>query len=209
VQILFAVGTTKINMEPETESRSSLATSHHNRNKVHNIANQIRLTGWITLWVQLALALVSGLLLLFASTGRNFADKSNPGLGIGVFWAVGGILLLLFSVFWDFRYTRIGKRLDNPNPTLHPSKADTTRAIRMGILVSLVGIFITILGAGTSVSVLVAKAVSQPPGVAITDPNKIIRALDVFIVVANINGIAAHFFGTIASMWLLEKVHQH
>jgi hypothetical protein len=59
------------------------------------------------------------------------------------------------------------------------------------------------------VSVLVAKAVSQPPGVAITDPNKIIRALDVFIVVANINGIAAHFVGTVASIWLLEKVHQH
>ena len=132
---------------PESEVRSSLATSHHNRNKVHIIANQIRLTGWVMLWVQLALALVCGLLLLFASPGRNFTDQSNPGLGIGVFWAVGGIILLLFSVFWDFRYTRIGRSLDNPNPTLHPSKADTTRAIRMGIIVSLVGILITILGA--------------------------------------------------------------
>ncbi|MDB9322198.1 DUF3611 family protein [Nodularia spumigena CS-591/04] len=196
-------------MKPETESRSSLATSHHSRNKIPKIAHQIRLTGWVMLWVQLALALVSGLLLLFSSTGRNFANQPNPGLGIGVIWAIIGILLLLFSVFWDFRYTRIGRRLGNINPTLHPSKADTTRAIRMGILVSLIGIFITILGAGTSVSVLVAKAVSQPPGVAITDPNKIIRALDVFIVVANINGIAAHFVGTVASIWLLEKVHQH
>ncbi|WP_201253412.1 DUF3611 family protein [Nodularia spumigena] len=196
-------------MKPETESRSSLATSHHSRNKIPKIAHQIRLTGWVMLWVQLALALVSGLLLLFSSTGRNFANQPNPGLGIGVIWAIIGILLLLFSVFWDFRYTRIGRRLGNINPTLHPSKADTTRAIRMGILVSLVGIFIAILGAGTSVSVLVAKAVSQPPGVAITDPNKIIRALDVFIVVANINGIAAHFVGTVASIWLLEKVHQH
>ncbi|MEA5515096.1 DUF3611 family protein [Nodularia sp. UHCC 0506] len=203
------MGTTKINMEPETETRSSLATSHHNRNRIPKIAHQIRLTGWVMLWVQLSLALVSGLLLLFASTGRNFANQPNPGLGIGVIWAIIGILLLLFSVFWDFRYTRIGRRLGNINPTLHPSKADTTRAIRMGILLSLIGILITILGAGISVSVLVAKAVSQPPGVAITDPNKIIRALDVFIVVANINGIAAHFIGTVASMWLLEKVHQH
>jgi hypothetical protein len=161
------------------------------------------------LWVQLALALVSGLLLLFASTGRDFADKSNPGLGVGVFWAVIGVLLLLFGVFWDFRYTRLGRRLDNPNPTLHPSKADTITTIRMGILISLVGMLLTLLGAGSSVSVLVAKVVSQPPGVAIVNPNKIIRALDVFIVVANINGIAAHFVGIVASMWLLEKVHQH
>lgn len=195
-------------MEPNTEVRS-LVPSHHNRNRQHKIATQIRLTGWITLWVQLALALVCGLLLLFASPGREFAQQPNPGLGIGVFWVVTSILLLLFSIFWDFRYTRIGRRLDNPNPTLHPSKADTTRAIRMGVMVGLVGILLSILGATTSVSVLVAKAVSQPPGVAITDPNKIIRALDVFIVVANINGIAAHFVGTVASLWLLEKVHQH
>ncbi|MDH6103045.1 DUF3611 family protein [Chrysosporum ovalisporum ANA283AFssAo] len=194
-------------MQPHTEVRSLVRS--HARTSKHKIANQIRLTGWMMLWVQLALALVSGLLLLFASTGRDFVGQSNPGLGIGVFWAVTGILLLLFSVFWDFRYTRIGRRLDNPNPTLHPSKADTTRAIRMGILVSLVGMLLTILGAGTSVSLLVAKVVSQPPGVAIISPNKIIRALDVFIVVANINGIAAHYIGAVASMWLLEKVHQH
>ncbi|MDB9445553.1 DUF3611 family protein [Anabaena sp. CS-542/02] len=195
-------------MEPNTEVRS-LVPSHHNRNRQHKIATQIRLTGWITLWVQLALALVCTLLLLFASPGREFAQQPNPGLGIGVFWVVTSILLLLFSIFWDFRYTRIGRRLDNPKTSLHPSKADTTRAIRMGVMVGLLGILLSILGATTSVSVLVAKAVSQPPGVAITDPNKIIRALDVFIVVANINGIAAHFVGTVASIWLLEKVHQH
>lgn len=181
--------------------------SHHDRNRLHQIANHIRLTGWITLWVQLALALVSGLLLIFASTGRNFADQSHTGLGIGVFWAITAILLLLLSVLWDFRYTRLGKRLDNRNPILHPSKAETTRAIRMGVLVGLVGILISILGATTSVGVLVAKAVSQPPGMAITDPNKIIRALDVFIVVSNINGIIAHFIGLVASLWLLEKVN--
>ncbi|YAF96643.1 MAG: DUF3611 family protein [Nodularia sp. CChRGM 3473] len=194
------------NIQTETKTQGrSLVPSH----PLQRIAHNIRLTGWITLWVQLALALVSGLSLLFAATGREFADRSNPGLGIGIFWAISGILVLLFGVFWDFRYTRIGRRLANPNPTLHPSKADTTRAIRLGIMVGLVGLLVTILGAGVSVSVLVAKAVSQPPGVAITDPNKIIRALDVFIVVANINGIAAHFVGVVASMWLLERVHQH
>ena len=214
--ILFAMGAKVKNMQPETEVQSSpqaergssLARTHIKPSK-HKIANQIRLSGWIILWIQLALALVSSLLLIFAGSGRDFADRSSPGLGIGVFWAAIGIVLLLFNVFWDFRYTRIGRKLDNPNPTLHPSKADTIRAIRLGIMVSLVGILMMILGAGTSVGVLVAKAVSQPPGVAITDPTKIIRAMDVFIVVANINGIAAHYIGTVAAMWLLEKVHQH
>lgn len=173
------------------------------------IANTLYLTGWITLWVQLALALVSGLVLMVARTGREFAEQSHPALGVGVFWAGLGILVLLFSVYWDFRYTRFGKRLLNPKVEIHPSKADTVGMIRLGIVASLIGILLTILGAGATASVLVAKAVSQPPGVAITDPNRIIRALDVFVMVANINGIGAHFVGTVASLWLLDRVSKH
>jgi hypothetical protein len=74
---------------------------------------------------------------------------------------------------------------------------------------SLVGILLNLLGGGATLGVLVAKAVSQPPGVAITDPNRIIRGLDVFVMVANINGIAAHFVGNVASLWLIDQVHRH
>ncbi|BAY19012.1 hypothetical protein NIES2109_51780 [Nostoc sp. HK-01] len=189
-------------MQTETEAKT-LAPS------LHAIGNTIRWTGWITFWLQLGLAVVSGIAVLFASTGRGFADQPNAGLGVGIFWAVCGIVALLFSVYWDFRYTRLGKQLENPNHALHPSKADTIAAIRLGLVVSLVGILLTLLGAGSTLGVLVAKSISQPPGVAITDPNKIIRALDVFVAVANINGITAHFFGAVASLWLLERVHKH
>ncbi|MEA5617984.1 DUF3611 family protein [Cronbergia sp. UHCC 0137] len=189
-------------MQIESEARS-LAP------RLQGIAKTIRLTGWITFWVQLAFGVVSGLALLFASTGRRFAEKPNTGLGIGVFWAVCGIIILFVSLYWDFRYTRFGRKLANPNPTLHPSKADTMWSVRVGAILGLVGIFLTLLGAESTVGVFVAKSLSQPPGVAITEPNKIIRALDVFVMVANINGIAAHFVGTVASLWLLERVNPH
>ncbi|MBD2448574.1 DUF3611 family protein [Nostoc sp. FACHB-152] len=189
-------------MQTETEVRT-VAPS------LQGIGNTIRLTGWVTFWIQLGLAVVSGITVLFAYTGRNFTDQPNAGLGIGVFWAIAGIIALLFSVYWDFRYTRLGKRLGNPNHALHPSKADTIAALRLGLIVSLVGILLTLLGTGSTLGVLVAKSISQPPGVAITDPNKIIRALDVFVAVANINGITAHFIGTVASLWLIERVNKH
>ncbi|ADI63786.1 DUF3611 family protein [Trichormus azollae] len=198
-----------MNMHTESE----VPSHHHDQPslapKLQDIAKTISFTGWITVWVQLVLLIVSGLALLFAATGRDFAQQQNTGLGVGIFWGVCGIVVLLFSVYWNFRYTRLGKRLANPNITLHPSKAETVRAMRLGIMVSLVGILISILGAGATVGVLVAKSVSQPPGVAITDPYRIIRAMDVFVEVANINSIAAHFLSTVASLWLLEKVNHH
>lgn len=185
--------------------------SHHEKPsippKIKDIAKTIRLTGWITLWVQLVLLVVCSLSLLFASTGRDFSQQPNPGLKLGIFWGVCAILLILFSVYWNYRYTRFAKRLANPNPSLHPSKTETIKAIKIGIIASLVGILISLLGSGATLSVLVAKAVSQPPGAAITDPFRIIRAMDVLVEVANFNGIIAHFIGTVTSLWLLERVH--
>ncbi|MBH8574085.1 DUF3611 family protein [Nostocaceae cyanobacterium CENA369] len=189
-------------MQTESEVRSLAPATK-------GIGNTIRLTGWIAFWAQLGIAVVSGIALLFAATGRGFTDQANPGLGVGIFWAVCAVLVLLFGVYWDYRYTRIGKSLENLNPALHPSKADTTKTIRLAIIVSLVGILLAILGSGATIAVLVAKSISQPPGVAITDPDKIIRALDVFVMLGNITAITGNFLGTIASIWLLEQVHKH
>jgi Protein of unknown function (DUF3611) len=197
-------------MEAETDAH--LHTSRQNllpAPSLYGIANTIRLTGWITLWVQLALAVVAGLTLLFALTGKSFSNQPSSSLGIGIFWAMCGIVALLFSVYLDFRYTHLGKQLANSNPSLHPSKTDTIGAIQLGIIVSLIGILLTLIGASATLGVFVAKSLSQPPGVAITDPNKIIRALDVFVMVANVNGIVAHYIGAVASIWLFERVHQH
>ncbi len=49
---------------------------------------------------------------------------------------------------------------------------------------------------------LIGKTVSQPPGIAITDPNKIVRALDVFVLLVNINLLFGHFTGAAVASWL-------
>ena len=171
------------------------------------ISNIFRLVGWIAFWVGLGLSVASGIALLFAISGRNFANEANPALGVGIFWAICGLLALLFGVFLSFRYTRIAKGLANPNSAVHPSKADTVQVLRLALITGLVGILLCLLGGGASLGVLLAKSVSQPPGVAITDPYKIIRALDVFVVLANFNGIAGHFVNLVAALGLLKWVH--
>lgn len=174
-----------------------------------NMANTLRITGMISFWLQLGLATTCAISLIFSITGRNFSQETNQGIGIGIFWAIVGTLLLGFNIYLAFRYGRIGKRLLHPKSELHPKKSDTLRLLKLGIITSSSGIFLNLLGAGATIGVLIAKAVSQPPGVAITDPNQIIRGLDVFVTVANVNGIAAHFAGNVACLWLLERVYRH
>ncbi|NES96571.1 MAG: DUF3611 family protein [Desertifilum sp. SIO1I2] len=174
--------------------------------RIRDIANAFRVTGWASFWIQLGLLAVSSIALLFATTGQNFAEGAITGLGIGIFWGVCGIVLLGFALFLALRYTQIANRLLGQDAKIRPKKADTIRLLQIGLIASLAGILLSLFGAGSAVGVLVAKTVSQPPGVAITDPNKIVRALDVFVVVANICGVTGHYVGTVAALWLLKRV---
>ncbi len=178
--------------------------------KIQKIAHTFSWYGWLSLWLQLALAFSSVLILLFAASGRRFSPDTSTGIGVGIFWSVCSFLTLWATISFAFRYTRIAKGLlGEADAPLPPRKAKTIQLLRLAIILGFVGILLGLLGAGSSLAVLIAKTVSQPPGMAITNPNRIVRALDVFVVVANFNLITAHFVGTTSSMWLLEKLHLH
>lgn len=191
--------------------------------KLGRVAAVLRIAGWVGLWIQLGLAAASSLMLVFAISGRNFSqatapvlgggiarvsEGTTPGLGIGVFWAVCGVLALLFTIYLAFGLTRLAKRLRNPDPAVHPKKAEVIRVLRLGAIAGLVGMLLTILGGGATLGVLLAKSIAQPQGVAIYDPNRIIRSLDIFVAMANMNGIAAHFIGTATSLGLLNWLYR-
>jgi hypothetical protein len=90
---------------------------------MQQVAASFRTIGWIGFWLQLGLAVVSALVLLFAMADPNFNLKaSNPMSGAGLFFAAGGLLMLGLSIYWAFRYTRIAKQLQASDSAIHPRK---------------------------------------------------------------------------------------
>lgn len=177
---------------------------------LRKIANTFRLCGWIGFWAQIAAAFLSGLTLLFTLSGQDFSPNSHSGTSVGIFWAICGILLLVIEIVFHFQYVRIAKSLlHEPGAILHPKRHETMRFVRWGAWLGVIGMVIGLFGSGAGVGVLVAKTVSQPPGVAIVDPNRIVRAMDVFIVLANLNLIAAHLIGAAISFWLVDRIHYY
>jgi hypothetical protein len=193
--------------------------------KLEQIATILGIAGWSSFVLQTGLAAASSVLLLLAISGRTFnqaivpppgvappsataTQATTPGLGIGIFWAVCGVVALLFGCYLAFRLLRFAKRLRNPEPTIHPKRAKVMQILRLAVITGLVGMLLTILGTGATIGVLLAKSIAQPQGVAIYDPSRIIRSLDVFVVAANTTGVTAHFIGLIASLgvfnWLLR-----
>lgn len=179
---------------------------------LQRMANTFRLTGWIGFWVQLVLVTVSSLILLFAAVSGGPNDRinsTNPGTGPGLFFALCGILILCFSVYWCFRYTRIARQLQSSDPTVRPSKGNAIQAIRIGLIVNLAGMLLTLLGSEAIIGGLLAKSLAQAQGVTtIYDPSRLIQSLDIFVVQATTNIIAAQFAGIATSLWLLQRVNR-
>ncbi len=177
------------------------------------IAQAFRLAGWISFWSQVVLGSVAAVVLLFSGVSRDVAvANERTGTGLGIFFAFVGVITLAVSLFWAFRYTRIARQLQSSNPNNRPRKSDTIQLLRFGLIVNLAGLLITIVGALAIVGALLAKslAIPQTGGGALVqiEPSRIIRPLDIFVVQANTNTIAAHFAGLVASIWLLNRINR-
>jgi len=181
---------------------------------LQDVATAFRLGGWISFWAQLVLGVVSTLILLAASFSRDVGPQAqrSPGTGAGIVFAVSGVVTLGLSAYLAFRYTRIARRLQSGDSSSRPRKADTVQILRLGLLVNLVGMLLTILGAQAIAGTLIIRSLSLPQtglGAAIYNPQQLIRPLDIFVVQANTNTIAAHFSGLVISLFLLNRVSRH
>jgi protein-S-isoprenylcysteine O-methyltransferase Ste14 len=176
---------------------------------IQRVSSDLKWAGNIGFWVQLVLGVVSLVTVLFSAPSLSQA-KTSQGTGFGIFSAVCGLIVLAVSIYFSFRYTLIARMLQNPNTAERPRKADTLQVIRMGLIVNLVGMLLTIIGAEAIVGIVLLKALTLPTaggsGVIINDPSKFVNPLDLLIVQANTNTIAAHFAGIVTSLSLLNRI---
>lgn len=163
-----------------------------------------RLFSKISFWIQLALGAVSTIVLLLVIFSRNFSDINNPFIGLGIFLGVCGIIAVGIRIFWAYRYTVLAKRLQSSNSNLHPKKEEVIKVLRIGLIISLIGIGVGFLASVETVIAVLAKTLAQPQGVAVYNPETVVRSIDLLLILANVTIIGAHFLGSINSLGLVE-----
>lgn len=167
---------------------------------IRRISVNFRRVGWVGLWAQVVIGVISSLLFIVNALEPN-TDISSASADL--FTAVG-IVAIFVSAFWGFRYVRLGRKLTTSNPDLRPKPKDALRAVRIGILISLGGMLVTIFGAEAVVASLWLRSLRQVAtfgGIA-QDSTAFINAADIAVVFSVVNTIFAHFIGLCASLWL-------
>lgn len=190
---------------------------------VRRVSTAFRIAGWISFWAQIVLAVISGVVLFFAAISARTTPQVVPNVpggvsttttavnastGAGSFLAVLGLLTLFAGAYWAFRYTRLSRRLKTPNAQARPKRGEAIQALNIGLMINLVGLLLTVLGAQATVGSLVAKSARSIGNIFAGGFQSFITPIDLFVVQANTNTIMAHFIGVAATLWILRSVNR-
>ena len=182
---------------------------------VRRIATEMRIIGWTGFWLQLFFGFIPvAFAVFFLFIPRNTTKLGGSG-SIAFFFGYASLIALVFTIYWCYRYTRIGQKLTNPD--LRPSRFEVSRTLSIGLLVNLMGMIFAVIVAMYQVNNLLVKLLSLPQGSAtIFNPAQggsvvarvPITPLQMMGLQAVISAIAAELIGLIVALWLLHRVNQ-
>lgn len=96
--------------------------------------------------------------------------------------------------------------MQQPNLNSSINREEVIRVLRVGLTVSLIGLVLAFVASEITTIAILAKSLAQPQGVAIYDQEKIVREMDLFLILADVNLIGAHILGSVDSLGLLNQV---
>ena len=167
--------------------------------------------GWIRFWIQVVLGVVVVGVLIFNNIGGSLARNAERavGLGPGLSLTTLSFLVLLYSLWQGWLIVRIGRAVDS---AARPTRGETARVIKRGLLADLVGLTFAAIGYQALAGSLFVQASMQTPGIAIggggSTDNLAITSLEMLSVLSNTQVLFGHLIGLILSLWLLQRVYR-
>lgn len=175
---------------------------------LQSIARSFSRLGWIGFWIQLVLGLLPLAMLLYVLFGT--ATGSRGGFDVTDYLALVGLLILAFTAFWLYRYTRLAKRIADPDRC--PSWAAVARTLWIGLLASAAGIFVSVLMLVVEVVRLLILFLHAPqagvPVIRTETDNRTawVSAIDVVSLMADLCTLVGELLVMGITLWLLFRI---
>lgn len=175
------------------------------------LANKFHRYGWLGVWVQLVLGILPLAMLCYVLLGK--ATGENVTLGLMDYMALGGLVVLAFTMFWSYRYTRLARRITDPER--RPEWSAVARMLRVGIWASSLGIVISLLLMIIEVLRLLFLFLKTPqagvPVIRTEAGNRTawVSAIDVVSLLAEICTLVGELMIIAFTLWLLFALLKH
>jgi hypothetical protein len=178
------------------------------------IARSLRSLGWIGFCLQALLGFVP---IFVVVTTVLFSPKQRQmGFSLGLWLAIACLIILLFSIYWCFRYTQLANKIEIRD--LRPAKSQVIHDLRLGLVANLSIMAIAVIIALSRVGELTFRMMTLPQGATVIAPQQagtvmapgaLIAPSNIIAIQAMVCAIAAGLVGVIVSLLLLYQVGQH
>jgi hypothetical protein len=164
--------------------------------------------GWTGLCLQGVLIILPLLMLGYVIFGK-VAGVREP-LDFTEYLAFVGLLILAFTTFWSFYYTRVARRIEDP--ARRPTWDSISKVLWIGLWASCLGIVVSLLSLFIEVTRLLILFLKAPQaGVPVMrtqleTPTEWVSALDAVGLLAEVCTLAGEFLLLGLTLWLLFKI---
>ncbi len=173
------------------------------------LARQFERVGWVGFWLQLVMLTIPVLLLIYVVFLSSPGSAQRKGIDLSNYFTYIGLLEMAFTTFWFFRYTRVAKKIADPET--RPSQASVMKTIWIGLGASMVGILLSmVLMTGAVLRFLFVLLATPQTGIPFAqaggDPALTLSAVDAVAMTSLQVTLAAELIVLALSLWLLFKV---
>lgn len=105
-----------------------------------SIARSFSRLGWLGFWLQVGFGAIPVLLMLYYFA---FSRTDRPGLRPLEYLTIANLLILAFTTFWSYRYTRLGQKIADPARRLPREKVLNT--VWTGVVAGSLGLFFSMI----------------------------------------------------------------
>ena len=173
-----------------------------------SLAKHFSRLGWTGFWMQLGLLLVPILLLLYVLFIGSAESAQRKGINLSNYLSYGSLLVMLFTTFWFYRYTRLAKQIANSESC--PPQSSVLKTLWIGLGASSLGIFFSMILMLSAVLrllfiLLATPQTGVPFAAAGGDPSKTLSAIDAVSLTSLHFSLTAEVIVLAFSLWLLFR----
>lgn len=178
-----------------------------------SLAKTFSRLGWIGFWLQIVIGSIPLLLTVYVFVfARLPAGSPRAGLALVEYLTIASLLILVFTTVWFYRYTRLAKRIADPQSC--PPAPSVTQSVRTGLVASSLGILFSMLVMLIETAHLLFYFLAAPQGgvpvIQTTGggPTSWVSAIDMASLMALSLFVFAELIVLIFGLWLLFRTTQ-
>jgi hypothetical protein len=177
--------------------------------KGKSLAGAFRRLGWAGFWLQVVFGSLPILVLLYyLAFSRRQADSSG-GFGFLEYLTIINLLILVFTTFWSYRYTRIGRKIRGTEPG--PSDSSLVGTVWTGVVATTAGMLFSMIAILIETANLLFYFLKAPQaGIPVIQTSGVegsyfATSVDMISLMALVLFLFAELIVLIFSLWLLFR----